>query len=89
MNIQAAPEAARFTKSSFDGCDVSVETRVLPSVIKDLESMGRKISLLGPYSGSMGGGQAAMSIAGSVHVGASDPRKDGAAVPKNPVFKIP
>jgi gamma-glutamyltranspeptidase / glutathione hydrolase len=89
MNIQAALEAARFTKSSFDGCDVSVETRVLPSVIKDLESMGHKISLVGPYSGSMGGGQAVMSIAGGVHFGASDPRKDGAAAPENPVFRIP
>jgi gamma-glutamyltranspeptidase/glutathione hydrolase len=86
MNIQAALEAARFTKSSFDGCDVSVETRVLPSVIKDLESMGHKISLVGPYSGSMGGGQAVMSVAGGVHFGASDPRKDGAAVPENPAF---
>jgi gamma-glutamyltranspeptidase/glutathione hydrolase len=86
MNIQAAMEAARFTKSSFDGCDVSVETRVLPSVIKDLESMGHKISLVGPYSGSMGGGQAVMSVAGGVHFGASDPRKDGAAVPENPAF---
>ena len=33
------------------------------------------------------GGQAVMSIEGT-HFGASDPRKDGAAVPENPAFKI-
>jgi hypothetical protein len=35
----------------------------------------------------MGGGQAVMSNADGVHFGASDPRKDGAAVPENPVFE--
>jgi hypothetical protein len=27
-----------------------------------------------------------MSVTGGVHFGASDPRKDGAAVPENPVL---
>src|SRR5207248_6461222 len=36
MNIQAALEAARFTKLSFDGCDVAVESRVAPDVLKEL-----------------------------------------------------
>jgi len=89
MNIQGALEAARFSKGTFDGCDLNMETRVLPPVIKELESMGHIIRPVGAYSGGMGGGQAVMSVAGGVHFGASDPRKDGAAVPENPAFKLP
>jgi gamma-glutamyltranspeptidase/glutathione hydrolase len=87
MNIQAALESARFTKLTFDGCDLFMETRVPPEVLKELQSIGHKIQLAGPYSGRMGGGQAVMSNADGVHFGASDPRKDGAAVPENPVFE--
>jgi gamma-glutamyltranspeptidase / glutathione hydrolase len=87
MNVQEALEAARFTKGTFDGCDVALETRILPSVFRDLESMGHQITPAGQYSGRMGGGQAVMSV-GGVHFGGSDPRKDGAAVPENPPFKI-
>jgi gamma-glutamyltranspeptidase/glutathione hydrolase len=84
MNIQGALEAARFTKLSFDGCDVSVESRISPAVVADLEKLGHKITVLNtPYSGTMGGGQAVMSK-GTVHFGGSDPRKDGAAIPQNP-----
>jgi len=89
MNIQGAMEAARFTKLTFDGCDVNMEARVAPGVIKELESMGHVIKNMGQYSGGMGGGQAVMSTPGGVHFGSSDPRKDGAAVPENPDFKIP
>ncbi|MBV9507362.1 MAG: gamma-glutamyltransferase [Acidobacteriia bacterium] len=89
MNIQAALEAARFTKLTFEGCDVAMETRISPAVVKELQSMGHVIKLLGVYSGSMGGGQAVMSNAAGVHFGGSDPRKDGAAVPENPDFKTP
>jgi gamma-glutamyltranspeptidase/glutathione hydrolase len=88
MNIQGALEAARFTKGTFDGCDLNMETRVSPAVFKELQSMGHVIKSVGQYSGGMGGGQAVMSVAGGVHFGASDPRKDGAAVPENPEFKI-
>jgi gamma-glutamyltranspeptidase/glutathione hydrolase len=87
MNIQAALEAARFTKGTFDGCDLNMETRVSPMVVKELESMGHVIKPVGQYSLGMGGGQAVMSVTGGVHFGASDPRKDGAAVPENPAFK--
>ena len=89
MNIQAALEAARFTKLSFDGCDVQVESRVLPPVLHELEALGHKITLAGPYSSHMGGGQAVMSVPGGIHFAASDPRKDGAAAPENPPFKLP
>jgi gamma-glutamyltranspeptidase/glutathione hydrolase len=87
MNVQAALEAARFTKLTFDGCDLYMEARVPPDVVKELQSMGHKIQLAGPFSGRMGGGQAVMSNAEGVHFGGSDPRKDGAAVPENPVFE--
>ena len=52
-----------------------------------LEAKGHEIEVLAAFSGSMGGGQAVMSVGGGVHFGASDPRKDGAAVPENPAFK--
>src|SRR5262249_48019585 len=35
MNIQGALEAARFSKTTFDGCDVSMETRVSPAVVTE------------------------------------------------------
>jgi gamma-glutamyltranspeptidase/glutathione hydrolase len=79
MNIQGALEAARFNKGTFDGCDLNMETRVSPAVIKELQTMGHVIKEVGQYSGGMGGGQAVMSVGGGVHFGASDPRKDGQA----------
>jgi gamma-glutamyltranspeptidase/glutathione hydrolase len=87
MNIQAALEAARFTKLTFDGCDVQMESRVPPSVVHELGTLGHKITMAGPYSSHMGGGQAVMSVPGGIHFASSDPRKDGAAVPENPAFK--
>jgi gamma-glutamyltranspeptidase/glutathione hydrolase len=85
MNIQEALEAARFTKDTFEGCDVQMESRIGPDVRAALEALGHKISLRGVYSPVMGGGQAVMrdSRAG-VNYGASDPRKDGAAIPQPP-----
>jgi gamma-glutamyltranspeptidase/glutathione hydrolase len=85
MNVQAALEAPRFTKGTFDGCDVSVESRIPADVVRGLEELGHKVSTLPPYSGNMGGGQAVMN-AGGIHFAGSDPRKDGAAVPENPAF---
>jgi gamma-glutamyltranspeptidase/glutathione hydrolase len=87
MNLQGALEAARFSKTTFDGCDVQMETRVSPAVIKELQSMGHVIRTVGEYYVPLGAGQAVMSVPGGVHFGASDPRKDGAAVPENPDFK--
>ena len=37
MNVQAALEAARFTKATFDGCDVQMEERVPESVRAELD----------------------------------------------------
>jgi gamma-glutamyltranspeptidase / glutathione hydrolase len=88
MNVQDAMEQARFTKPTFGGCDVQVESRVPEAVRRELESLGHKVTVTAPYSGRMGGGQAVMSKA-AVHFAGSDPRKDGEAVPESPAFFHP
>ncbi len=82
MNVQAAVEAARFSKETFEGCDVQVEARIPEAVRNELASMGHQIRLRGDFSPrAMGGGQAVMrDFAAGMNYGASDPRKDGAAV---------
>ena len=88
MNIQAALEAPRFSKQSFSGCDVSMENRFSQNVRNELTAKGHKIELKGTFSTTMGGGQAVLrDFTTGVNYGASDPRKDGAAVPENPAFK--
>jgi gamma-glutamyltranspeptidase/glutathione hydrolase len=83
MNIQAAMEAARFTKRTFAGCDVAIEGRVPASVLAALRQKGHQIEVHGDFSGSMGGGQAVLrDFDARVNYGASDPRKDGAAIPE-------
>jgi gamma-glutamyltranspeptidase/glutathione hydrolase len=95
MNIQAALEAARFSKDTFGGCDVNFEARVPAATLKDLAAMGHQIVMRGDYSSTrMGAGQAVErdSVLG-VNFGASDPRKDGAAVmqlmPPAPAVQAP
>ena len=83
LNIQAALEAARVTKLTFTGRDVIVESRVSPSVRDELTRRGHEIELQGAFSSLVGGGQSVMrDYATGVNHGASDPRKDGAAVPE-------
>ena len=83
MNIQAAMEAPRFTKYTFTGCDVLMENRFSAKTREELEKRGHKIQLMGAFSSAMGGGQAVMrDFATGVNYGASDPRKDGEAVPE-------
>ncbi|MCL4789586.1 MAG: gamma-glutamyltransferase, partial [Verrucomicrobia bacterium] len=83
MNLQAAMEAARFTKLSFDGCDVRLESRVPEAVRTVLTERGHVIKLEGKFADSVGGGQAVMrDVATGVNYGASDPRKDGCAIPQ-------
>jgi gamma-glutamyltranspeptidase / glutathione hydrolase len=86
MNIQAALEAARFTKRTFGGCDVQMENRFSSKVREELAAKGHKIELVGAFSASMGGGQVVLrDFSKGVNYGASDPRKDGAAIPELPV----
>lgn len=82
MNIQAAMEAARFSKETVEGCDVQMEARVPEAVRTDLAALGHQIKLRGDYApGVMGGGQAVLRDGRTgVNFGASDPRKDGEAV---------
>jgi gamma-glutamyltranspeptidase / glutathione hydrolase len=83
MNIQAALEAPRFTKLTFPGCDVRLEDRVAPGVREELARRGHRIQLRGAFTDYVGGGQAVLRDFGTgVNYGASDPRKDGAAVPE-------
>jgi gamma-glutamyltranspeptidase/glutathione hydrolase len=86
MNIQAALEAARFSKHTFAGCDVSMENRFAQNVRNELTAKGHVIDLRGAFSSFMGGGQAVLrDFAAGVNYGASDPRKDGQASPQLPV----
>jgi gamma-glutamyltranspeptidase/glutathione hydrolase len=83
MNIQAALEAARFSKHAFAGCDVSMENRFAQNVRNELTAKGHAIDLRGAFSSFMGGGQAVLrDFAAGVNYGASDPRKDGQASPQ-------
>ncbi len=83
MNIQSALEAPRFTKKTFGGCDVLVENRIPPAVRDALTAKGHELKVQGDFSNEMGGGQAVVHDARTgVNYGASDPRKDGAAVPE-------
>jgi gamma-glutamyltranspeptidase/glutathione hydrolase len=83
MNIQAALEAARVTKLTFTGNDVTMESRVPAPVREALTEKGHEIDVRGPFSSLVGGGQSVMrDYAAGVNYGASDPRKDGAAIPE-------
>ncbi len=83
MNIQAALEAPRFTNPSFGGCTFMIEDRVPESVRQALIQKGHKLMVEGDYTDHMGGGQAVLHDSSTgVNYGASDPRKDGSAVPE-------
>ena len=88
MNIQAALEAPRFTKYTFAGCDVVMEDRFPEKIRAALAQRGHQIELLGSFSQKVGGGQAVRrDFSTGVNFGASDPRKDGAAIPEPPKLK--
>ena len=83
MNPQAALEAPRFTRMSFPGRSVEIENRIPPGVRDALAAKGHEITSNKAFSQSVGGGQAVMrDFAAGINYGASDPRKDGAAVPE-------
>ena len=87
MNLQQALEAGRFTKSTFEGCDVQIEELVPQAVRDELTQMGHEIQVKTARTNTFGFGQAVMSDGSGVHFGASDPRHDGAAIPEpGPVF---
>ena len=83
MNIQQALEAPRFTKMTFEGNDVELESRIPRETRDALSARGHQIKVIAPFSDAVGGGQAVMrNVRTKVNYGASDPRKDGAAIPQ-------
>ena len=84
FTIQEALEAGRFTKLSFSGCDVEVESLVPEATRTELARLGHKLQVVPPRHGNFGWGQAVMARPDGVHFGASEPRHDGAAIPESP-----
>jgi gamma-glutamyltranspeptidase/glutathione hydrolase len=82
MNVQAAIDAPRFSKETFAGCDVNLEARIPEATRKELAAQGHQVVMRGDYSSTrMGSGQAVRrDFTTGMNSGASDPRKDGAAV---------
>jgi gamma-glutamyltranspeptidase / glutathione hydrolase len=82
MNVQGALDAPRFSKETFAGCDVNFEARIPEATRKELTALGHQIVMRGDFSSTrMGSGQAVeRDFSKGVNFGASDPRKDGAAV---------
>jgi gamma-glutamyltranspeptidase/glutathione hydrolase len=86
MNVQAALEAPRFTKATFEGCDVAVESRIPAAVRDELTRRGHVLKLLEPFSYTVGQGEAVVRDAKrNVNFAGSDPRCDGEAIPQSPV----
>jgi gamma-glutamyltranspeptidase / glutathione hydrolase len=88
MNVQAALEQPRFSKDTFEGCDVQMEETVPADVRAGLTQRGHEIKLLEPLSFSVGQGAAVVRDSSrKVNFAAGDPRSDGAAIPQEPSLK--
>jgi len=62
---------------------VKVNEWQIEEIRQALAGKGHQLTLLGHYSDRMGGGQAVLHESSTgVNYGASDPRKDGAAIPE-------
>ena len=86
MTLQGALDAPRFSKETFAGCDVNLEARIPRAVRDSLAALGHEVVMRGDYSSTrMGAGQAVRRHLGTgLNSGASDPRKDGAAISELP-----
>ena len=88
MNVQAALEQARFTKGTFQGCDVQMEETIPEAVRAELSKRGHDIQLLEPFSFTVGQGEAVVRDSGrKVNFAGADPRSDGEAIPQGPDTK--
>jgi len=88
MNVQAALEQPRFTKGTFQGCDVQMEETIPELVRAELTKRGHQIQLLEPFSFSVGQGEAVVRDSGrKVNFAGADPRSDGEAIPQGPDTK--
>ena len=82
MSLQQALEAGRFTKTTFEGCDVQIESLVPEPVRAELTALGHELEVRPPRTHKFGYGQAVLFDRKSgVKLGASDPRHDGQAIP--------
>ncbi|HEX5411916.1 MAG TPA: gamma-glutamyltransferase [Terriglobia bacterium] len=85
MNIQQALEAPRFNTFGRAGCSYLIESRVPKETLTGLSVLGYDLRVAGPFAEWVGGGQAVLhNSAEGVNYGASDPRKDGEAIPQPP-----
>jgi gamma-glutamyltranspeptidase/glutathione hydrolase len=76
-------ESPRFTKTSAAGCEVSIEGRVPPAAIKQLQQQGHSVGVRREYTQEMGRGQVVLHNSKSgTNYAASDPRGDGLAIPE-------
>ena len=88
MNVQAALEQPRFTKGTFEGCDVQMENTIPVSVRDELTKRGHQIELLEPFSFTVGQGEAVLrDTKRNVNFAGADPRSDGEAIPQEPTTK--
>jgi len=86
MNIQEALDAPRFTKPTFNGCDVLLESRIPEGVRTKLGEKGHEVQTEDAYSQKMGRGNAVMVDSHGIKYGGSDPRADGLAIPESPDY---
>lgn len=84
LTPQEALEAGRFTKSTFEGCDVQVEELVPEATRKALTALGHDVIVEPRRTSVFGYGQVTVSRPDGVHLGGSEPRHDGAAIPEAP-----
>jgi gamma-glutamyltranspeptidase/glutathione hydrolase len=90
MNVQQAIEQARFTKATFEGCDVQIEGRINEAVRTDLARRGHIVTTVTNYNSAMGFGSAVQrDLKRKVNFSGTDPRVDGAAIAELPVYKKP
>lgn len=89
LTAQEALEAGRFTKATFEGCDVEVEALVPEATRAALSALGHEVAVVPARTHVFGYGQATVSRPDGVHFGASDPRHDGAAIPEAPAVFPP
>jgi gamma-glutamyltranspeptidase/glutathione hydrolase len=88
MNVQAALEQPRFTKGTFDGCDVQMEETIPESVRAELTKRGHQLQLLEPFSFTVGQGESVVRDSSrNVNFAGADPRSDGEAIPQGPDTK--
>ncbi|MCW5962973.1 MAG: gamma-glutamyltransferase family protein [Bryobacterales bacterium] len=87
MNAQEALEAPRFTKMTFEGCDVMLESRIGEAIRFDLARRGHVVTPVSNYNSNMGFGSAVIrDTKRGVNFAATDPRVDGAAIPEEPAY---